>query len=73
MPNSHQEDNAKIFEESNSAIILNQEKILGDVLAESIKKILNNKDFSNLLSKNIKKIIKRNANSEIKNVVLELL
>ncbi len=71
MPNSHQEDNAKIFQESNSAIILNQEKISGDILEENIKKILNNKDFSNLLSKNIKKIIKRNANSEIKNVILQ--
>jgi len=73
MPNSHQEDNAKIFQESNSAIILNQEKISGDILEENIKKILNNKDFSNLLSENIKKIIKRNANNKIKNIVLELL
>ncbi len=69
MPDSHQEENAAIFAKKKAAIVLNQEELTPEKLADNIKKLLNDEMLSGKLSGNIKEVIKRGANEEIVKIV----
>lgn len=57
IPDSHQVANARYFGEKNAALVLNQKELTGDKLIYEIKKLIENKEEQNKLSKNIKEII----------------
>jgi UDP-N-acetylglucosamine--N-acetylmuramyl-(pentapeptide) pyrophosphoryl-undecaprenol N-acetylglucosamine transferase len=69
MPDSHQEENAAIFAKKKAAIVLNQEELTPEKLADNIKKLLNDEMLRGKLSGNIKEVIKRGANEEIVKIV----
>jgi len=73
MPDSHQEDNAKIFKEKQAAIVLNQKELTAEKLVENIKKLLNNRELQNKLSSNIKTVIKKGANDRIVEIINNII
>jgi len=72
MPDSHQEDNARIFKEKGAAIVLNQKELTSEDFLFNIKKILNNEDLKKKLGENIKKIIKI-GNNDLLSVIEKLM
>jgi len=73
MPDSHQEDNAKIFKDKDAAIVLNQKELTPEALTENIKKLLDDEALRGKFSDNIKKVIKRGANKEIIKIIKSIL
>jgi UDP-N-acetylglucosamine--N-acetylmuramyl-(pentapeptide) pyrophosphoryl-undecaprenol N-acetylglucosamine transferase len=73
MPDSHQEENAKIFKEKNAAIVLDQKNITAKILIKNIKELLENKSLQNKLSKDIKEVIKPGANQKLAELALSLI
>lgn len=69
MPDSHQEENAKVFSENNAAIVLNQKKLTPQMFFDEIKKIINNKETKKMLSENIDNVMKKEANEAIVKIV----
>ena len=69
MPDSHQEDNAEIFNEKQAAIVLDQKELNSEKLVESIKQLLNNQKLRDKLSDNIKTVVKRGASEKIVDIV----
>lgn len=72
MPDSHQEENAQIFDVHNAAIVLNQKKLTSKDFIDNIKKLLESKNLQEELSKNIKKIIKTDATEKIVEIVKKI-
>ena len=73
MPDSHQEENAKIFKEKEAAIVLNQKKLTPEILTDNIKKLLDDDVLRSMLRNNIQKVMKRGANEKIINIIHEIL
>ncbi len=73
MPDSHQEDNAKIFKDKDAAIVLNQKELTPEALTKNIKKLLDDEALRGKLSDNIKKVIKRGANKEVIKIIKSIL
>lgn len=73
MPDSHQEDNAKIFAENKAAIVLNQKELTPEKLSQEILSLLVNTDLRKELSLNIGKVIKKGASKEIVNIIKEII
>ncbi len=73
IPDSHQEDNAKVFADKKAAIILNQKDLTSEKLIKEIKNLLDNKSFCDQLSKNIQTVIKTDANKKIGDIINKLL
>jgi len=69
IPDSHQEKNANYFRKNKAAVVLNQKSLTPEILLENIKKILENSDLKNDLSKNVSQIINKNA---IENIIKEI-
>jgi len=72
LPNTHQEDNARVFEEKKGAIILDQKKLTPEVFSSKIKDLLNNKNLREELGDNAGKIMKKGANEEMVRIVERL-
>jgi UDP-N-acetylglucosamine--N-acetylmuramyl-(pentapeptide) pyrophosphoryl-undecaprenol N-acetylglucosamine transferase len=73
IPDSHQEDNAKIFKEKDAAIVLDQKELTPQILVENIKNLINNKEKQNKISGNIQKVIKKGANEKIIKIIQNIL
>ena len=73
MPDSHQEDNAKIFANKNAAIVLNQKDLTPKKFIKEIKKILNDEVLRSMLRNNMKGVIKTDANKRIVKIINKLL
>lgn len=73
MPDSHQEDNAKIFKEKDAAIVLSQRNLNSKIFTENIKKLLDNKELREKLGVNIKIAIKGGSNQNITEIINDLL
>jgi len=73
IPDSHQEDNVKIFKGQNAAIVLDQKQLTAEKLVDKIRKLINNKELQKELSKNIRQVIKRGANEEIVKIIVNIL
>jgi UDP-N-acetylglucosamine--N-acetylmuramyl-(pentapeptide) pyrophosphoryl-undecaprenol N-acetylglucosamine transferase len=73
MPDSHQEDNAAVFEKAKAALVLNQKNISDGDLVKNIRDILENNDLRKQLSSNISKIMKQDATSTIVGLIWEIL
>ncbi len=73
MPDSHQEDNAKIFKDKDAAIVLNQKELTPEVLTKNIKKLLDDEALRGKLRNNIKEVIKRGANESIIGIIKKFI
>lgn len=71
IPNSHQEQNARIFR--NSAIILDQNKLTPEKLLAEIKRLIDNKQLQNQLSQKISQVMKKDANQAMVSIINEIL
>ena len=72
IPNSHQEQNAKVFREQNAAVVLDEKKLDKYSLIISIEELLNNEKKRNILSENIQKVMKKNTNQEMIKIIEKL-
>ncbi len=73
MPDSHQEDNARIFAKARAAIVLDQKTLNSEEFVLNIKKILENKRLRQDLSNNISRVIKRGSSREIAKIACNIL
>lgn len=73
MPGSHQEDNAKLFEDKEAAIVLDEKKLDNKLFVSNIENILENKELKEKLIKNVEKITKRNAVNKVVKVINNIL
>ncbi|MFW5888698.1 MAG: undecaprenyldiphospho-muramoylpentapeptide beta-N-acetylglucosaminyltransferase [Patescibacteria group bacterium] len=73
MPDSHQEDNARLFGENGAGIVLDQNKITAKDLAKEIKELINDKKMRDRLSANVGKMIKKNGTENVVKIVKKLI
>jgi UDP-N-acetylglucosamine--N-acetylmuramyl-(pentapeptide) pyrophosphoryl-undecaprenol N-acetylglucosamine transferase len=73
IPDSHQEDNAKVFYQLKAAIVLDQNELTPENFVSNIKKLVYDSQLRNKLRNNIKQIIKPGANKEIAKIIKELI
>jgi UDP-N-acetylglucosamine--N-acetylmuramyl-(pentapeptide) pyrophosphoryl-undecaprenol N-acetylglucosamine transferase len=73
MPNTHQEENAKIFHEKRAAIVLDQINIDSEILVSTIKKILADRELEAELSFNIKNLLKSGENEKTVKIIEDFL
>jgi UDP-N-acetylglucosamine--N-acetylmuramyl-(pentapeptide) pyrophosphoryl-undecaprenol N-acetylglucosamine transferase len=73
MPDSHQEDNALVFQKAKAAIILKQKTLSAVELVEQIKNILADNEKRKILSSNISKVIKKKATETMVGLIEEIL
>ncbi|OGF35997.1 undecaprenyldiphospho-muramoylpentapeptide beta-N-acetylglucosaminyltransferase [Candidatus Falkowbacteria bacterium RIFOXYC2_FULL_46_15] len=73
MPDSHQEDNARVFAEKEAAIALDQNGLTGEILLANIRKLLLYADQRDRLRNNIRQVIKRGANEKMVEIIEGIL
>lgn len=73
LPKSHQEENALFFSQNRAANVIYYTDLKSELLTEKIKSLLNNKEEINILSENIKKIIKPEAAQSITSEIFKLV
>ena len=73
MPNSHQEDNAEIFQNAEAAIVLEQKNLTPNKFVKHIKELINNKELRNKLRNNIKTVMKPGANEKMVEIINDIL
>lgn len=73
MPDSHQEDNALVFAEAKAAIVLDQAALDGNLLAKEIFRLLDDAQLCQSLSANISRLMKKDANVSISQLVSEVI
>jgi UDP-N-acetylglucosamine--N-acetylmuramyl-(pentapeptide) pyrophosphoryl-undecaprenol N-acetylglucosamine transferase len=73
LPDSHQEENAKFFQENKAAIVISQKELSPEKLTETIREILNKQEKIQSLSKNIQKLNKPNAAEKIVKEIFAVL
>ncbi|MEA3398304.1 MAG: UDP-N-acetylglucosamine--N-acetylmuramyl-(pentapeptide) pyrophosphoryl-undecaprenol N-acetylglucosamine transferase [Patescibacteria group bacterium] len=73
LPDSHQEDNAKIFFKEKAAMVLDQNGLTPEKFSGNILKLLKDDLLRGLLRGNIKKVIRTSADKEISRVIEDLI
>lgn len=73
MPDSHQEDNAKVFELGKAALVLNEKDLTKEIFVSSVKKIITDDSTRSLLRGNLKNIMTCCANKNMANVIRQIL
>lgn len=58
MPNSHQEDNAKVFNDREATVVLDEKDLTKDNFVEEIKKIISDEELQNTLQESVSEVIK---------------
>ena len=69
IPDTHQIDNARIFEEYSAAVVLDQPVLEKTFFLKKIKELLTDEELQQQLSANISKIIKKNASQELAKII----
>ena len=72
IPDSHQEENARVFDERAAAIVLNQKGLMTYEFAANIREIIKNDVMRHHLVDNIQTIIRSTAAAEIAGLVMKL-
>ncbi|MDA3839575.1 MAG: undecaprenyldiphospho-muramoylpentapeptide beta-N-acetylglucosaminyltransferase [Patescibacteria group bacterium] len=72
MPNSHQEENAKVFREKNAAVVLDEKKLDKYSLIISVEELLNDEGKRKILSSNINEVMKKNTNQKMIEIIEKL-
>ncbi|MGC9049146.1 MAG: UDP-N-acetylglucosamine--N-acetylmuramyl-(pentapeptide) pyrophosphoryl-undecaprenol N-acetylglucosamine transferase, partial [Patescibacteria group bacterium] len=70
IPDSHQEANARYFQDKNAAVVLNQKELTNEKFINEIKELINDQGKKNQLSENIKKIVPNNATEKMVKEIL---
>ncbi len=73
MPNSHQEENAKVFEEAQAAVVLHENKLDKYSFIIAIENILNDEKKKRSLSENIGKIMKGDSNKRFLELIYKIV
>jgi UDP-N-acetylglucosamine--N-acetylmuramyl-(pentapeptide) pyrophosphoryl-undecaprenol N-acetylglucosamine transferase len=73
MPDSHQNNNAAIFNENEAALVFDQKNINKEYFVSSIKQLLNDKNKQVELSRNIKNVIKIDREKQVLNIINNIL
>lgn len=73
MPDSHQEANAEVFKKNEAAVILNQDKLISKKFVLEIKSLLQDGDKLEVLGKNIKEIIPKDAAEKIVEEIVNII
>lgn len=73
MPDSHQEENAKVFENAKGAIVLHEKNTSSKDLVWNIRRIIEDEKLSKELSNNISGIIKTDANEAMIKIIKRLI
>jgi len=71
MPDSHQKDNAAVFQSKEAALVLEQDKLTDETFSKTIKELIADKYKMNQLENNISQVMKRNASEEMANLLLD--
>lgn len=72
MPDSHQEDNAQLFEENNAAAVLDQKKLTPEIFTDKIKELLQDKDLRSKLAENAGRMMKRGGTDNVTKIIIQL-
>lgn len=73
IPESHQEHNAKIFEQANAAVVVDQNNISNQDFISTVKDLIGDELKQDDLSNNIQKVIKKGANQELVRIIKEII
>lgn len=73
MPRSHQEDNALIFKNEEAALVLDQNHLDSQRFVRKIKELAGDPKKQEIFKKNIENIIKKNATTEMGNIIERLV
>jgi UDP-N-acetylglucosamine--N-acetylmuramyl-(pentapeptide) pyrophosphoryl-undecaprenol N-acetylglucosamine transferase len=71
MPDSHQEDNAEILRETNSAVVLNKEEFTAEILARIIVSLKFNQARCNLLASSMSKLMPKDSAEKIAKIIMD--
>jgi UDP-N-acetylglucosamine--N-acetylmuramyl-(pentapeptide) pyrophosphoryl-undecaprenol N-acetylglucosamine transferase len=71
IPDSHQEANARYFQEKNAAVVLDQKGLTGEKISAEIKELINNSKKRKNLEENIKKIFPLDAAKKFAKEIME--
>lgn len=72
LPDSHQEDNAREFQNKEAAVVLDQKKLSGEEFVKNIRNIIEDKELRNKLSNNIQNIIKPDAGKRMVEIIKDV-
>lgn len=73
LPESHQEDNAAVFDRAAAAVVLSQNELTPEILMAEIKRVLGDQSLKEKLKNNIAKVIKRGAVQNLTGIIGEIL
>ncbi|MCU0679914.1 MAG: glycosyltransferase [Planctomycetes bacterium] len=73
MPGSHQEDNARIFQEQKAAIVLDKESATKENFIKVCQELLKNENLQKEMENNIKQVIKKNGLEGMKKIINNIL
>lgn len=73
LPNSHQEDNAKLFKNAKAALVFDQKLLTPDKLREALFALLNDQALKEQLSRNIGRLMKPGAADNLVGIIWEML
>jgi len=73
MPETHQDDNAEIFKRAEAAAVLDQHNLSAEKLAENIIDLLHDHKKQEMFSRNIGRIMKREAAETIAGIAWEMI
>lgn len=71
--NNHQEYNARALEKNGAAFVVREDELEGDKIKEYLKKLMNDKDFYEMMSKNSKMMGKIYATEEMAQIILKII
>ena len=70
---NHQYKNAKVLADADAAVMIEQKDLDGHILADTVKKLLDDREYQRILSENFMKFAVSNTNSLIYNEIKELV
>jgi len=73
MPNSHQEENAKVFRENNAAVILDEKKLDKYSFIIALENLIKDNKKREILSINIEKVMKKNTNQRMIEIIEKMI
>jgi UDP-N-acetylglucosamine:LPS N-acetylglucosamine transferase len=73
MPDSHQEENAAVFENAEAAVVLNQADLNAENFTQTIINLLQTENQRQKLSNNIARLMKKEATTVIASFIKEII
>ena len=73
IPDSHQEDNARIFSKNEAAMVLDQKKLTSRDFANKIRELLKDETLRHKLSSNVAGVMKKGASEAIAGIIKRVI